>query len=560
MTSALGTAVALGWLPSAVRFRRALRRPAEAQRESLARVLACVRGSAQAQRIPGFSRLSSPGDFQAAVPFASAEDYAPFVARQAAGARAELTGEPVVRYELTGGSSGPSKLVPYTRGLLAELDRALGPWLRDLFLHHPGAAAGPGYWSVSPLGAAPRHTAAGIPIGATDDAAYFPGWLQPLLRRVFAVPAGVAALPDVASARYVTLRLLLEAPRLAFASVWNPSFLTLLFEALDGAVDRLADDLAQGTCRVPEPRESLTRDEANGRAARIAAVLSRLPWRALPGRAALLRSLARASAPLDVLALWPRLALVSTWTDAQAARALPALVARLPGVCLQGKGLLSTEAVVSIPLEDAPAPVLAVRSPFFEFLDAEAPAQRPKLAHELERHRTYEVVLSTAGGFLRYRLGDLVRVEGHLEETPCLRFVGRVADVSDLVGEKLHAARVAAAFAAVPALAGASLRFLMLAPEWGAPPAYHLFVEGELTDQGLAEAANDVDHHLAENPHYRYARQLGQLGPVRPVRVRDGARRYEARLAAGAQRAGVIKPADLHPRAGWLAHFSEVAS
>jgi len=78
--------------------------------------------------------------------------------------------------------------------------------------------------------------------------------------------------------------------------------------------------------------------------------------------------------------------------------------------------------------------------------------------------------------------------------------------------------------------------------------------------QRLAEAASGVDRHLAENPHYRYARELGQLGPVRPVRVRDGARLYEARLAAGAQRAGVIKPAELHTRPGWLSHFSEVAS
>src|SRR5262245_31486712 len=154
------------------------------------------------------------------------------------GARAELTTEPVLRFEVTGGSSGPSKHVPYTRASLAELNRAVAPWLHDLFARHPGARRGPGYWSVSPVGAGPRRTAGGVPIGAADDAAYFPAFLRPVLRRLFAVPGAVAHLPEVDSARYVTLRLLLESHDLAFASAWNPSFLTLLFEALDRWADR----------------------------------------------------------------------------------------------------------------------------------------------------------------------------------------------------------------------------------------------------------------------------------------------------------------------------------
>ena len=290
-------------------------------------------------------------------------------------------------------------------------------------------------------------------------------------------------------------------------------------------------------------------------------------FRALPVRAEQLRALTRTGGPLPVTELWPRLALVSTWTDAQAVRSLPALRARLPGVPLQGKGLLSTEAVVSVPLEGAPAPVLAVRSPFLEFIPADAPADvpsvapssaRPLLAHELETGRTYEVVLSTAGGLLRYRIGDLVRVEGRFLETPCVRFVGRADQVSDLVGEKLHTARVSAALASLAPLGGArsAVRFVMLAPEWGRPPAYHLFVEGDVSDDALAEAAVALDRRLNDSHHYGYARQLGQLGPVRAVRVRDGARLYEARLAATGQRAGVIKPADLHPTPGWLAHFT----
>jgi hypothetical protein len=336
-------------------------------------------------------------------------------------------------------------------------------------------------------------------------------------------------------------------------SAWNPSFLTLLFQSLDGWAERLASDLAAGSCRVPAAATGdPSRDE------RIAAAVGPLSFRTLPARARQLRQLARGGT-VPIRACWPALALVSTWTDAQAARSLPDLRQRLGDVPIQGKGLLATEAVVSVPVGDAPAPVLAVRGPFMEFIDSrrDGADPRPVFAHQLEVGRVYEVVISTAGGLLRYRIGDLVRVEGYHRSTPCVRFVGRADQVSDLVGEKLHAARVAEAFGALPVLQGgdARVRFLMLAPEWTTPPAYHLYVEAELGDEALAQLASDVDLRLGENHHYGYARALGQLGPVRAVRVRDGARGYESRLAALGQRTGVIKPADLHLQPGWLAHF-----
>ncbi|MFP2930220.1 GH3 auxin-responsive promoter family protein [Pyxidicoccus sp. 3LG] len=194
-----------------------------------------------------------------------------------------------------------------------------------------------------------------------------------------------------------------------------------------------------------------------------------------------------------------------------------------------------------------------------------APRARPRLAHELERGRAYTVLLSTSGGLLRYRLGDLVRVEGFLHATPCLRFLGRADAVCDLVGEKLAATRVGAVLdATLPALfGGARPHFAMLAPEWPSapePPAYRLFLESPAPEARLTEAAAAVERALCEGHHYRYARELGQLGPVRAVRVAEGMRRYEARCIALGQRAGDIKPTDLHRQPGWSAHFAGAAA
>ncbi len=536
--------------PSALRFHRALLAPEAAQAECLARVLRAVAGSQQAARIRGFLHVKTERDFQDAVPVTTPDGVAPDIERIAAGEPSVLTGAPVVRFEPSGGSSGASKLVPMTRGLLAEFQRALSPLLFELLHRRPALRTGPSYWSISPMGRKAGRTAGGLPVGSVEDSAYFARPLRPLLSRVFAVPGAVGALPDVERCRYATLWHLVAREDLVLISVWNPSFLTLLMDALERHGERLAEDLEQGTCRPPG---------ADGAAVR--EVLARMRFAPHPRRAAALRSALRHG--VQARELWPRLSLLSMWTDAQAAHAVPAACRRFPGVELQGKGLLATEGVVTLPLFDAPAPVLAVRSHFFEFIDPERPSERPRLAHELERGRAYAVLLSTSGGLLRYRLGDLVRVEGFHRATPCLRFLGRADAVCDLVGEKLSATRVTSVLDTTlpPLFGGARPAFAMLAPEWtpGAP-AYHLFLETDAPDARLAEAAAAVERALHEGHHYRYARELGQLGPVRAMRVAEGTRRYEARCIQLGQRAGDIKPMDLHRQPGWAEHFSGAAA
>ncbi|HEX8819074.1 MAG TPA: GH3 auxin-responsive promoter family protein [Archangium sp.] len=531
--------------PSALLFRRALSRPEQAQAECLSRVLNAVRDSAQATRLPGFSRVRTAREFQDAVPVSTPDSVLADIEALKSGGPRVLTREPVVRFEPSGGSSGASKYVPVTQGLLSEFHHALAPMLFDLLASRPALREGPSYWSISPIGRKQGRTPGGIPVGSVEDSAYFPRFLQPALARVFAVPGTVAHLPDVESCRYVTLWFLVACEELALVSVWNPSFLTLLMDALERHGERLAEDLERGVCRPPLP-------EGEG------GVLSRMRFTPRPERAAVLREVLRSG--LQARLLWPRLALLSMWTDAQAAHSVEPACRRFQGIEVQGKGLLATEGVVSLPLFDAPAPVLAVRSHFFEFLDPEHPDARPWLAHELERGRTYSVLLSTSGGLLRYRLGDLVRVEGFHHATPCLRFLGRADSVCDLVGEKLAATRVSTVLdATLPTVLGRRPPFAMLAPEWDAhaPPAYRLFVETDLPEVHLEEAARAIERALCEGYHYRYARELGQLGPVCALRVTEGTRRYEARCIALGQRAGDIKPTDLHRQAGWSAWFSQ---
>jgi GH3 auxin-responsive promoter len=533
-----------GQRPGHRAFRRALARPEAAQAARLRRLLERNVTSAYGRR-HGFGRIRTPREYQDAVPIVEAEQLVPWVERVKNGEPGVLTTEPVIALETTGGTTGPAKYVPYTASLLEEFHAALAAWMVDLYSHRPALRQGGAYWSISPSARAPEVTAGGLPVGLADDTDYFGRRERWALRRLLRAPGELAAVADMASSRYVTLRFLLDAEDLTFVSVWNPSFLTLLVGALQTWAPQLVDDVARGTLTPPVTLPTALQ----------AALARRLRPRA--ERACALRALARCAGGLRAVDVWPHLDVISCWTSAAAALSLPELTALFPGVEVQGKGLLATEGVVTIPLVGQRGGAVAVTSHFYEFADTQAPRARPRLAHELEVGRRYTVILTTGGGLYRLALGDIVEVVGRVNATPLVEFIGRAGLVSDLTGEKLSEVHVAGVLDVAIERAGLRCPFLMLAPEWGGPPYYALFVEAPALDDGeLDRLAAGVETGLCTSPSYAYSRRLGQLGPVRAVRLcGPGAAAYVRRCTELGQRAGVVKPAALHGTPGWSAHL-----
>ncbi len=363
---------------------------------------------------------------------------APWVERIRRGERHVLGAEAVKRLLPTGGSSGGAKLIPWTAGLAGEFAAVLAPWIADLQRRHPAVLGGPAYWSVSPR--IPELDGGELPVGFGDDSAYLGGVCAALVRPLQAAPAALRGFAEVEDFRYATMRCLLARPQLRLISVWHPTFLGLLLDAARRHRGRLLRDLARGGIDLAVP-PSLQRALA--------------PWlNAQPRRA---DELAAVSWD-DARQLWPHLAVVSCWADGAAAVPAAALSRQLGGAALQAKGLLATEGAVSIPWGGGT--VAAVTGPVLEFLAADG---TPHWLDELSDGATYAVAMTTAGGLWRYRIGDLVRVEGFVQRTPCLRFLGRSAAAVDLVGEKLDEAFVAACLAEVAPQAG----FALLAPAAG---------------------------------------------------------------------------------------------
>lgn len=171
------------------------------------------------------------------------------------------------------------------------------------------------------------------------------------------------------------------------------------------------------------------------------------------------------------------------------------------------------------------------------------------LSSELQGNRQYNVILTTGGGLCRYRLDDRIVVDGLVGRTPSIRFVGKCAQVSDRMGEKLSDGFVASVFSKLFHDFQIKPSFAMLAPDVDPDGCrYTLYLSSEVP----SEVCIILDHLLSANPHYAYCRRLTQLRPPRLFRVSDHANAaYCERLRRTGMRLGDIKPVGLSALDGW---------
>lgn len=510
------------------RYRAALADPAATQHAVLKHYL---RANADTTfgRAHGFSVIRSVDEYQARVPLASYSDFSQAIDDISGGKPGVLTRDRVRSLGVSSGSVSAAKRIPYTRRLQREFRRAIAPWVVDLYRGRPELALGCSYWSITPVARDPSPEPGGIPVGFEEDSEYLGAAWKRIVDATLAVPGAVRFVRDVDAFRYVTSLFLLRRPDLRLVSVWHPSFLTLLLDALAPHWDSLMDDVRRGTISPPSRLPpAIERDLRSG-------------LRPNPRRAEELA----ATGPENLTVIWPRLRLVSCWADGHAALSLDVLRRMLPRVHIQPKGLIATEAVVTLPFQELTP--LAVRSHFFEFFRE----GRTYLAHQLVPGEVYSVVVTTGGGLYRYRLEDRVEVNGFVRSTPSLRFLGKEDCVSDLCGEKLNETFVARALAQACESLGVAPRYALVAPDLsGVPPAYTLYLEADADPP--AALARLLDEHLACNPHYGYCRTLGQLAPVRLFHVTGPMfSLYLNRCRALGRRLGDVKPLALSTVAGW---------
>ena len=489
----------------------------------------------------GFASIDSPKAYEQRVPLMNESDLEVAVAAISEGRTSVLTRDPVLLLQPTSGSTRATKWIPYTQSLRNEYQRMVSSWIGNLYWEVPQVRRGLAYWSISPAGLTRQSTNSGIPIGFDDDTEYLGLVEQWLARRVLAVPSSIARESDIERFRYLTLLYLLRASELSLISIWSPTFLSALLDQL------------------PKQGESLLRDIHNGTVCSHAAEIHPALQDPNPRRARRLSNIFSKTDSTESIyrRIWPKLPLVSCWMDGSSSGLASRLQSQMAGVRFQAKGLLATEACVSFPVVGYDGCALAIRSHFFEFFSYPQIDDQAYLADELCVGKQYTVVVTTGGGLYRYPLHDIVEVTGKLNQCPLLRFVGRSNQTTDLVGEKLQESFVQQCIDRTLAKQSITASFAMLlaisqdfaSKGESSVCQYQLQIESDSASFDGERLGLELDARLKDNIHYKYARELGQLGPIGVDRLPGPAGTawvdYEKTQTSKGQVIGSVKPKSL---------------
>ena len=409
-----------------------------------------------------FKEISSYEKFVEKVPLRQYKDLSIYISQIAQGVQNVLTVDQVISFEETSGTNVQVKRIPYTNNLLSEFDRAVGVWLYSMSKDYPEAFCGDLYLSVSPpLKRPSQYSQCKVPIGAGDDLSYFNSDVVPHLSKSV---IGINQDTNIGSEMFYakTIEQLLRS-QLSFISVWSPTFFLNLDKQLQIYL-----------------KESGLRNGS-------------FVWK-------------------DI---FPCLSLLSCWTDAQSAIWVEQVKERLGDVEIQGKGLLSTEGIVSVPTQKGKDPMLALNSHFFEFRDKEGVVYP---AYSLKRGEIYEVIITNGAGLYRYVTGDMVQITDFYEKIPCMKFIGRSGRQSDLVGEKLTEYHVNQAIDKVRQIFSIN-GLIFLCPLKA--HKYILFIDSHISLGIMKELAGSVEKQLRMNPYYDQACRLGQLESIEVKRLPD---------------------------------------
>ena len=158
------------------------------QQQILGRILTSIEGADAHKSL----RLNANTDwrtFASKVPVSDYKTWHPWIDKDQTGQSGALCNDPIRRHQPTSGSTSAIKWIPYTGEFLAEINRALMPWISEMYADHQGLRRGFHYWSVSWI---PSDLRKDIDENVNDDLNILPWWERLIANQYMAVPSTVA--------------------------------------------------------------------------------------------------------------------------------------------------------------------------------------------------------------------------------------------------------------------------------------------------------------------------------------------------------------------------------
>ena len=545
--------------------------------------------------------------FQNKIPIVNYEDIKEFVEKEKSGENNVLLSDKIKLFELTSGSTSDVKYIPYTEKFLKSYMNGVFAWIYNLYQNNKRLFFGSSYWSVSPILKREAVTNGGIRVGIEDDTSYFDKVSAFFLNKLFTVPKEIKNIQNMEDFLLITAVFLLLSENLAMISVWSPSFLMILLDFIEKNYKVI--------CQIVKSEDLGTeffddKNLGNKKYFQIIKKKYRKLWK--KNRSKFLINyfekyeknilskndktqnleITEKNNENEIIAenknletksgnkivenfvnysvIWEKLSLVSCWADSDSYEIFIKLKEKLNfdkknmDLKFQGKGLMSTECIVSFPLENVEnGSVAAYNSFFYEFIQVSGDKlenRSPKLLDELELGEHYCVVVTTNAGLYRYNTNDIVEVTGFYHKIPIVKFVGRINNFSDIVGEKLKNSFVEKQVLTTLEENNVKSEFLLFAPVKNETEGifYTLFLEIKKDGRKFnwKQIENEINSSLCKAFHYEYAYKLGQLRKVRVFLIeKEGLKTYTAEKSKK-QKIGDIKYRLLDKNFGWENKFA----
>lgn len=461
-----------------------------------------------------FSEICSVYDYKRKVPFSVFDDYAASVDRMMRGEKHVLTAYPISFYAHTSGTLGKAKNIPFSEkaeGLVRDhasvSGEAYAEYLSGMPQRIPSAPK-----TLYLATAREDHAPDGTMI--TNFSGRFMIENKAALQRI-AVKPELIFCDEPMDLPYLFAFFALREKELTCISAPFMAAVSDFFCYIEKHWKELCRDMEEGKLRPDERTSPVLID-------RLSADLSPDPERA----GALREIFSKGFDSPVAAAIWPCLQYVQA-IGAAGFSSYTSIVRRFIGdlpihmsVYAASEGLFGISVKMNIPEY-----VLIPDAGYFEFIpeeDAELPEailrERTLEMDQLQPGRKYEMVVTNLSGFYRYRIGDVVTVNGYLGQSPVICFSYRRHQILNIAGEKTHEDMIQHAVDCLKKSEG------IHAVEWSAcadyrtsPARYLLFLETDLDREPdtKQEMQSLLDERLSEvSEYYAQYRQDGKLGPL----------------------------------------------
>lgn len=376
-----------------------------------------------------FSEIKSIEDFKKNVPIRKYQAFESHIQAVREGETQALFNpkEKIIAFHLSSGTTSTPKYIPVTSTFYKHHKMIWLYYYSFLFIRNPNLLKGRLFPFYSPV--SEFYTDLGVPCGS--DSGLIAEKQSKFFSSSYAVPQEVYQIPTMDEKYYALVRFAIQAD-VSFIIGSNPIIMLYLGKLLNEKKEQLIEEVREGkideNINIPENIKKALRKKAKKLKA--------------PKRAEELQSIKNATGTLRPVDIWHKLCVISTWKGGTLNLPLELFPDYFGDTPIWALGLHSSEGRYSITLDaEGNWGCLAITNNFYEFIpEDEYHLQNPKtkLAHELETGKRYVLVITTASGFYRYNLEDLIECVGHFEKAPMIRFLNKITQILKIHGTKLY--------------------------------------------------------------------------------------------------------------------------